>query len=298
MMLASRPRTILFLAALSPFLLAACSSGPGGDSQAGGGGGSSGGDGGAGPSTGGAGGTGPSTGGAGGTVATGGGGAGGGSVQPLLPFGGSSDGSGGPAPADGALQDAGGIQFRLVVPSSPQKPSPLLLVYSGTEGGAQMTSNLQQVAQVTGTGGFIFAVLDGVDYYGDDGAGATVLDWVRASYDIDNDRTYLLGESAGTTAALKLGFFLRQDYFAAYWANDVNASDTPSKTAAQLGFAPWGQVGPGGQQATAQAIVDAMEAAGYKLPNPAPYAGPGADTHGSPDQFIAAVSWFPGKSRD
>ena len=40
-----------------------------------------------------------------------------------------------------------------------------------------------------------------------------------------------------------------------------------------------------------------MQAAGYRLPNPAPYNGAGAGTHGDPNQFIAAVSFFPGKTR-
>ncbi len=160
-----------------------------------------------------------------------------------------------------------------------------------------MTQNLKSLASYTGTSGFIRAVLDGVTYNGNGQAGATVLDSLRTQYDIDNDRTYLIGESAGTTAAFKLGFDLRQSYFAAYWANDINAVGGPAKTAAQLGFAPWGQVGPGGQQASATQIVANMQAAGYQLPNPAPYAGPGATKHGDPQQFIAAMSWLPGKHR-
>jgi poly(3-hydroxybutyrate) depolymerase len=215
------------------------------------------------------------------------------------PLGGSSGGTGGPAPVSGAVKQAGGVTYRLIVPASyaPSTPAPFLVAYSGTEGGAQMTSNLQQVASFTGTAGFLEAVLDGVTYNGDGAAGATVLDAVRAEYNVDNDRTYLLGESAGTTAAEELGFHLRQSFFAAYWANDVNAVDGPAEDAASLGFAPWGQVGPGGQFATADAIVANMQGAGYRLPNPAPYAGQGAGTHGDPNQFIAAISWFPGKNR-
>jgi len=159
-----------------------------------------------------------------------------------------------------------------------------------------MTQNLLNLSQ-TGIGGFLCAVLDGVTYYGVGSAGATALDDVRARYDVDNDRTYLLGESAGTTAALQLGFHLKQPYFAAYWANDVNAPDAPAQTAAQLGFAPWGQAGPGGDYTDANAIASAMHAAGYQLPSPAPYAGTGAGTHGDLDQLVAALSFFPGKSR-
>ena len=234
--------------------------------------------------------------------ATGGGGSGasggsGGGSTVVPPLGGSSQGSGGPVPVAGSPMQAGAISYTLVVPSSLAHPAPLLVAYSGTEGVAQMTTNLVNVGPMTGTSGFIRAVLDGMTYYGDGSAGATVLDALRGLYDVDNDRTYLLGESAGTTAALQLGFDLRQSYFAAYWANDVNAAGAPASSAAELGFAPWGQVGPGGDFADAQQIVAAMQAAGYRLPSPAPYAGTGSDTHGSPDQFIAAVSWFPGKSR-
>lgn len=72
---------------------------------------------------------------------------------------------------------------------------------------------------------WIFAVPDGNDYYSDNGnAGTKVLDHVRSQYNIKNDRTYLLGESVGTRAALSLGLDKCQSYFAAYWANDVNAS--------------------------------------------------------------------------
>jgi hypothetical protein len=202
---------------------------------------------------------------------------------------------------EGATVTVGSITYSIIVPSTyaPSTPNPFLLVYSGTEGGAQMTENLENLAGAgLGIQGFIFAVLDGVVYYGDGAAGATVLDDVRSKYDIDNDRTYLMGESAGTSAALQLGFHLRQSYFAAYWANDVNASDSPGQDAAELGFHPWGQAGPGGDYTDADAIVAAMMTAGYRLPTPAPYAGAGSGTHGDPDQLIAAVSFFPGKTRE
>ena len=218
--------------------------------------------------------------------------------QSMLPFGGSSGGSGGPVPVAGTQMTAGGIDYRLIVPSSYSgSPTPFLLVYSGTEGGSVMTMNLQAVAPSTGTSDFIEAVIDGVVYNGDANAGATVLDTVRSLYDIDDDRTYLLGESAGTSAAEGLAFHLRSPYFAAYWANDVNQVDTPGSTATTLGFAPWGQVGPGGETQIADAIVAGMQTAGYRLPNPAPYAGSGSGTHGDPNQFIAAVAFFVGKSR-
>jgi hypothetical protein len=160
------------------------------------------------------------------------------------PFGGSSGGSGGASPLAGTTLTTGSVTYSLIVPSSyaPSKPNPLLVVYSGTEGGALMTMNLESLAGAgVGIEGFICAVLDGVVYYGNGAAGAAVLDAVRGKYDIDNDRTYLLGESAGTGAALQLGFHLRQSYFAAYWANDVNTSDSPGMDATALGFHPWGR---------------------------------------------------------
>jgi hypothetical protein len=213
------------------------------------------------------------------------------------PFGGSSKGTGGATNLSGTTETASTITYRLIVPASPAKPSPLLIVFSGTEGGATMTNNLVGVGPSTGTDGFIRAVLDGVVYNGDGAAGATVLDDVRSKYDVDNDRTYLLSESAGTTSGLQLGFHLRESYFAAYWVNDVNATDAPAQTAAQIAFAPWGQVGPGGDFTDANSIVAAMQTAGYRLPSPAPYNGTGSGTHGDPNQFIAAVSFFPGKTR-
>ena len=216
-----------------------------------------------------------------------------GSVDP--PFGASSKGSGGAA-TSGTVTMAGAVTYRMIAPA-PSAAMPLLVVYSGTEGGATMTNNLMSLRGMTGTAGFLFAVLDGKDYFDNGAAGATVLDDVRKKYDVDNDRTYLLSESAGTRAGLKLGFHLRQSYFAAYWANDVNFADGPETTAAMLGFAPHGQSGPGGDLPDATSIVTKMKAAGYRVPTPAPYDGPGSTTHGAPQQFIAAVSWFPGKTR-
>jgi hypothetical protein len=172
-----------------------------------------------------------------------------------------------------------------------------MIVYSGTEGGGNMTNNLIQLKGYVGANSFIFAVLDGVQYNGNGQAGATVMDHVREQYDVDNDRTYLLSESAGTTAGLELGLQLRQSYFAGYWANDVNASAQPQDDAAALCFQPYGNAGPGGAYNHANAIVNGMMAADYRTPPPAPYDGPGAGQHGATEQFIAALEWFPGKTR-
>jgi len=215
------------------------------------------------------------------------------------PLGGASDGSGGQVAPSGTTVSQGGVTFNLVVPSSYQVSvsNPVLVIFSGVEGADVMTQNMLGVAPYLGLGDLIIAVLDGQLYNGNGQAGATALDHVRAKYNVDNDRTYLLSESAGTTAGLQLGLQLRQSYFAAFWANDVNATASPAKTAAQLSFAPWGNAGPGGQLATATTIVNGMKAAGYRLPSDAPYSGPGSTTHGATQQFMAAVSFFKGKSR-
>lgn len=215
------------------------------------------------------------------------------------PIGGASGGAGGSVSPNGAAASAGGVSYLIIVPGgySQAVPNRLMIVYSGTEGAQTMTNNLLQVAGPYGLGDVIFAVLDGVTYFGDGAAGATVLDDVRARYNIDNDRTFLLSESAGTSAGLQLGLSLRQSYFAAYWANDVNAQAVPATHAAALGFAPWGNAGPGGDFVDANAIVAGMVNAGYRLPADAPYSGPGASIHGDPQQFMAAIAFFNGKSR-
>ena len=215
------------------------------------------------------------------------------------PLGGSSQGSGGATAPSGQAVQSGGVSFVLIVPSSynPAAPSRAMIIYSGTEGASVMANNMLSVGPSLGLGDVIVAVLDGKTYYGNGQAGATALDHVRAKYNVDNDRTFLLSESAGTSAGLQLGLQLRQSYFAAYWANDVNASATPVKSAAQLGFAPWGNAGPGGQFTAANAIVAGMKSKGYRLPADAPYSGAGASQHGSTQQFMAALSFFGGKSR-
>jgi len=219
------------------------------------------------------------------------------------PLDGSSGGSGGGSYPDGTTVTADGVTYRLIVPPAIGDPAAFMVVYSGTEGGAMMMQNMLQFvdADYAGMGSVIVGILDGSDYF-EDGAtgaadGAVMIDDVRSKYDVDNDRTFLLSESAGTTSGLVLGFEVRQPYFGAFWANDVNAVRTPGQTADELGFAPWGNAGPGGDYADADAIVAGMEAAGYRLPADAPYSGAGSDTHGSTDQFIAAVSFFEGKNR-
>jgi hypothetical protein len=189
-----------------------------------------------------------------------------------------------------------GVQYRVIAPAS-GGPLPAMIVYSGTEGGATMTSNLIGAGVSIVGSNVVFGVLDGVQYNGVGQAGADVLDALREDYDIDNDMTWLLSESAGTTAGLELGLQLRQSYFAAYWANDVNAQASPLLTADELGFEPFGNAGPGGDYVDADAIVQGMMNAGYRTPAPAPYDGPGAGTHGDPQQFFAALEWFPGKTR-
>lgn len=220
-----------------------------------------------------------------------------GSSKVVPPFGGSSKGSGGTCPVNGTTVTMGGVSFNLIVPGSysASKPNELMIVYSGVEGRQQMTQNLLQLKGRTGTGSYIFAVFDGRSSSASHGA--TVLDELRKKYNIDNDRTYLISESAGTRAGLQLGFDLRQSYFAAFWANDVICSGRPKKNAKELGFRPHGNSGPGGNFSAAKIIVSGMREAEYRLPKDAPYSGPGCGEHGAPQQFEAALKFFPGKSR-
>jgi hypothetical protein len=232
-----------------------------------------------------------------GSGGTGGGGTGVGGGNVSIPFGGSSGGTGGETGTQ-SLTTSSGVSYNLIVPGSYSESAPneFLIVYSGTEGAAQMTQNLQNFAPKS----FIIACLDGPTYRGNGKAGSDVLDEVRAAYNIDNDRTYLLGESAGTRGAASLGFNLRQDCFAAYWANDITSeisSYSPANTASELGFEPWGNVGPGGKVSIAQQVVQLMRDAGYRLPDDAPYSGAGSGTHGDSNQFRAALAFFPGKTR-
>ena len=100
------------------------------------------------------------------------------------PVGGSSGGTGGGAANGEPRTTPGGAAYWLLVPASYRDgvANALMIVFSGTEGGAQMTSNIAQTTNFTGLGDLIFAVLDGVVTYGDGGAGASVLDDVRTRY--------------------------------------------------------------------------------------------------------------------
>jgi len=216
----------------------------------------------------------------------------------LPPLNETSNGTGGADAPSSTSLTAGTSSYLLLAPTGSASASAVcfLLVYSGTEGATGMMSNMRQVAPYFDLGDCLVAVLDGTT--SDAADGAAVLDDVRADFDVDNDRTWLLSESAGTREGLALGLDLRQSYFAAYWANDVNAADTPALTAAALGFAPWGNAGPGGDLPDATAIVDGMRDADYRLPSDAPYSGSGSTTHGSSDQFLAAVDFFADKRRE
>ncbi len=214
------------------------------------------------------------------------------------PAGATSGGSGGGATAGEARSTGDGIDYQIIAPAGCNGAGgcPLMIVFSGTEGAVNMMRNLQAMGFLAGDD-VIFAILDGRTYFGDGDPGVSVLDEVRGQYDVDNDRTWLLSESAGTQSGLEIGFHLRPSFFAAFWANDVNASDVPEQTSDDLGFEPWGNAGPGGDWPDANAIVDGMRDAGYRIEEPAPYDGAGSDVHGDPTQFQAAVSWFAGRTR-
>lgn len=223
------------------------------------------------------------------------------------PIGQSSNGSGGAHPRSTSGSQGRMYNYIINVPSGYQgSPFPLMIVYSGQEGAVQMSNNLSNLG---GCSDKICVILDGRNYnMGNHNGGATdgaaLLDQMRSQYNVDNDRTYLLSESAGTLAGYVLGYSTRQSYFAAYWANDISGGTAaPVKNAAQLGFRPWGQVGPGGQQTNAQTMVSDMRNQGYQLDNVSPFQCSGTVpppcTHGeTTQQFPAAVQWFDGKSRN
>jgi len=160
-----------------------------------------------------------------------------------------------------------------------------------------MTMNLLSVSSVHGHGRLHLRRARRRAVQRNGNAGATVLDDVRAKYNVDNDRTYLLGESAGTSAAEKLGFTIRQSYFAAYWANDVNAvAAMPKDNAAALGLRP----GPGGAgRGAGDRTADRLVHAGRRLPPPQPGAVRRARREPArrSQPVHLAISWFPGKMR-
>ena len=128
------------------------------------------------------------------------------------PLGGSSKGKGGGPSPSGKNVVHNGVSYILQVPSSysSASPMPLMIVFSGTEGASVMAQNMSSVAPYLGLPPMIVAVLDGKATFGNGQTGAVVLDHVRSLYNVSNDRTYLLSESAGTSAGLQLGFQLRR----------------------------------------------------------------------------------------
>ena len=214
----------------------------------------------------------------------------------------SSHGSGGSDAALTASLRASGVDYLLLAPtgSATGRRRAFLLVIAGAEGASGMMNNLQQVAEYGGIDNALIAVVAASGTTGaltvDDAA--IVLDAVRSSFDVDNDRTWLLSEGTGTRVGLELGLQRRAGYFAAYWANDVDAQAATAQPARALGFAPWGNVGPGGDAPDASAIVAAMQGAGWQTPPDSPYSGSGSTSFGSEQQFLAAVGFFFDKARN
>ena len=233
------------------------------------------------------------------------------------PRGGSSGGTGGQAGLNGDRIDRAGVEYYMFVPANYNgAPTPFLFVFTGVEGAVQQslgslvsplpgeTDFLKIWIPQVGLSNFIIAIVDspayslkGVKDAALADVGAKVIDDVRSLYNIDNDRSNLLGESMGTSAGETMGFHLRQGWWASYYLNDVVKVDAPAQTAAQLGYAPWSQVGPGGAYNTANSLVANLRTAGYQLPAVAPYNGVGSNMHGSPDQLMEAYRFFAGKVR-
>ena len=211
------------------------------------------------------------------------------------PFSGSSHGTGGTMPVVGATVAIPGISYRLIAPSSTGGgPMPFLVFICGVNGCDSMVQTLDYADGISGLEHSVRILAEHTDSAE---AIAAAMDDVRAKYDIDNDRTYLESESAGTLSGIALGFQLRQGWFAAYWLNDLVTSGAPQQTAQQLGFAPWGSAGPGGNFGAAMAVVAAMQTAGYRIPDPPYYNGPGAEMHGNGAQGLASLQFFGGKRR-
>lgn len=220
-------------------------------------------------------------------------------IQP--PRGASSRGSGGGTAPTGSFVTVGAVQYALIVPSAyrANQPAPLVVVVAGAQGAAALANALLLNAASVGPSGAILAVVDAMIYVDAAGAAAQTLDDVRARYNVDNDRTYLLGDAEGVAAAFELGLQRRQSWFAALWGNDLVAVplSRPARSAAEVGVAPWANVSPGGLTVFARQVVAALREGGYRLPQDAPYGGSGATTRGSVAAQQAALRFFADKVR-
>ena len=111
----------------------------------------------------------------------------------------SSEGSGGADAALTASLQASGVDYLLLAPtgSAVGHRRPFLLVIAGAESARGMMNNLQQVAEYGGIDNALIAVVAASDGVTASDA-AVVLDAVRASFDVDNDRTWLLSDTVGS----------------------------------------------------------------------------------------------------
>lgn len=220
-------------------------------------------------------------------------------IQP--PRSASSRGSGGGTAPTGSFVTVGAVQYALIVPSAYRatQATPLVIVLAGAQGAAALSNALLLNAASVGPSGAIIAVVDALLYVDAAGAAAQMLDDVRARYNVDNDRTYLLGDAEGVAAAFELGLQRRQSWFAALWGNDLVAVplSRPARSAAEVGVAPWANVSPGGLTVFARQVIAALRAGGYRLPDDAPYGGSGAATRGSAAAQQAALRFFANKVR-
>lgn len=172
----------------------------------------------------------------------------------------------------------------------------MLIVFSGVEGRTTMASNIRQAAPMTGIGNHIVAVLDGRSARASDGV--DVLAQLRAWYDVNNNAVKVFTESAGTREGLTFALRTAQADICATWANDPVAVVTPSKTAAELGFTPYGSAGAGGKASTdvqrANQIVDGMKQKNYNTTDP--YIDPNSG-HGTTQGFLNGLRYLAPKSK-
>lgn len=159
-----------------------------------------------------------------------------------------------------------------------------------------MKNNLRQLAPSAGIGNHIIAVLDGRSARASDGV--DVLAQLRGWYNVNNNAVKVLTESAGTREGLTFALRTAQADICATWANDPVAVVTPSKTAAELGFTPYGSAGAGGQSSSdtsrARQIVDGMKAKNYNTTDA--YIDPNSG-HGTVNGLIEGLKYLAPKSK-
>jgi hypothetical protein len=166
---------------------------------------------------------------------------------------------------------ANGVPYRLHTPVdyTPAVARPLLVGLSGTEGRETYTQVFSLVYP-TRAAPYVVVVIGGPDVGQSADSGTkvqTVMNEVKALFNIDLRRQYLNTVSYGTVAGLYLGFGVAQDELCALWFTAPIASAEPALSATELGFSPavgtaYGEASPGNAAAAAD-IRSRAQAKGY-----------------------------------